>query len=185
MTLAIHSPCLEELQLSRTSPLDITVLVDGTRWPYLRSLALGAMGDDATVRSTKPILNDFLRAQPKLEKLYINCSSTPLSFNNLPPLRSLHLGLGITIKKDNSLPVFPDLEFLAIDFICDFEGYIRFLKKCPPLRSLVVAPDRIVKIGDFMETFVRFVPNLEKFHWNQDIEDSCTHNHDVREFTCV
>jgi hypothetical protein len=178
--LTDRCPRLEELQLSHTSMLDITPLAESGRWLYLRSLALGAMGDFATITSTLPILNEFLKAQPKLEKLYVNCSDTPLLVHDLPCLRSLHLGLGATTNPKNSFPAAKNLEFLAIDFIGNFDGCLHFLKQCPHLRALAVAPDQIRKVSDFMKAFVRFVPNLEKFHWNQDITDSCTHNHDVR-----
>lgn len=179
MMLTDRCPRLEELQFSHTSVLDITALAETGRWPHLRSLALGAMGDSATITLTNPILNEFIKAQPRLERLYVNCSGTPLLVHDLPSLRSLHLGLGVTINKKKKFPVSKTLEFLAIDFICDFEGYIHFLKQRPPLRALVVAPDQIRRVSDFIKTFVHFVPDLEKFHWNQEIKDSCTHNHDV------
>jgi hypothetical protein len=120
-------PQLEDLQLSNTQPLDITLLAQRGRWPFLRNLVLCGMEDTATITVTNANLSEFINAQPHLERLYISCSNTTLPVYELPELLALHLRRGATFNKKKSFPVAKRLEYLVADFTLKYNRYLYFL----------------------------------------------------------
>jgi hypothetical protein len=166
-------PQLEDLHLINQGPLHITPLAQRGCWPSLRNLTLGGMGDTATITVTNANLSEFINAQPHLERLYIHCShNTNLPVDELPELLALHIRSGATFNKNRRFPVSKRLEYLAADFGRDYEGYLHLLRLRPPIRALVIAPPKRVKVREFLSTFVEFIPNLEKLHWNDTINHS-------------
>lgn len=163
--LVDHCPDLEELLLrlgSRTSPNNISALIENGYWPRLKNLSLAA----ELSRDHDTVLTAFFTKHPQLERLQLceGITRSPiLRLSNLPNLRSLHLGWGVACK-DIAIEVTQNLEYLGLYLDSGQDERLgELLAKMPRLRQFelvgVITPLSLASVV----SLVTACPRLERF----------------------
>jgi hypothetical protein len=139
-------PELEDLHLFpwHADYLDTTQVFGHGHWPCLKRFTLRRMGDIGL--EDNGVLNKFISAHPKLERLYIDTdefealNAKRAWSESLPNLKALHIGLSCDMKQLMTPGTMRNLEFLSVvDLNSDSrDEHLSILAQIHTLRSLVV-----------------------------------------------
>jgi len=167
-------PELEDLHLFPWLPtyLDTTQVFEHSLWPCLKRFTLRHIGgigleDDGA-------LNKFIRAHPRLERLYIDTDEfeAPDSdakrvwSESLPNLKALHVGLICDMKQLMTPGTMRNLEFLSVvDLNSDSRAeHLSILAQIHTLRSLVIHCPH--PSSELLAQLAQAVPWIERLQFN-------------------
>lgn len=163
-------PRLEDLHIFPYHPtyLDTTQLFERGRWPSLKRFTLRRMSEFGD-----GVLNMFIEAHPKLERLYIDGddheaqNAKRIWTVDLPNLKALHAGLEWDMGQIMSQITMRNLEFLSVvnmgaDSVA-ISKHLLILAQIPTLQSIVVHFPR--PSPELLRQFAKAIPSIERLHF--------------------
>lgn len=163
-------PKLEDLHIFPYHPtyLDTTQLFERGRWPSLKRFTLRRMSEFGD-----GVLNTFIEAHPKLERLFIDTddhespNARRVWTACTPDLKALHAGLQWDMIKIMSTNNMRQLEFLSVvDMGADSVAigkHLQILTRIPTLQSIVV--DFPQPSPELLGRFAEAIPSIKRLHF--------------------